>query len=354
MAGQATSWLQDVGLAIEVFCPVLALVIIALRLYVRFGTKNLGWALTIGLAVGSIICIKELYIGVHYWEIPLSADLSNGFLWIYVVGAIYSPILALTKQSVLIFLLRFSGVKHVVRNVVWATAIFNIALTIATFLAVVFQCTPVEASWNPSTPGKCVDDFALAITTGTLTVLTDIIIVGLPFYIFLGLRMDRKKKNGLLGVFALGIIVTAVSIVRLYFVALSFTDVAPDKNFSLGFCVSQIECSLAITTASAPALWPLVRRWLAHRKSARDVYYNREYNTSQPCQAGTLDGTTITEGGCVESDGPGTQAEEGPHTGPFERDPDEEWTKVIASLCINNSAATNEGASRPNSKVDDG
>ncbi|KAK2048332.1 integral membrane protein [Colletotrichum somersetense] len=349
MAGEPTSWLQNLAIAIEVLCPVLALVVVVLRLYIRFDIKSHGWddaficaslILTIGLGVGSIICIKELYIGIHYWEIPQSADPTKGMLWMFIVGTIYSPIVALTKQSVLIFLIRFSGIKSVVRNVVWVTAMFNIALTIATFLAVVFQCRPIEASWNKSVPGKCINEFALAITTGTLTVLTDIIIVGLPFYIFLGLRMDRKTKNGVMGVFALGIIVTVVSVIRLYFVAMSFINVTPDKYFSLGFCVSQIECSLAITTASAPALWPLVRCWFSRLKSTRnEVYYNREYNTSHLTRVRTVDGP-FTGGGCTEPDGRRAQTEEGLDIGPPTLDPDEEWTKILIRMA--NSATTKE------------
>ncbi|KAK2033711.1 integral membrane protein [Colletotrichum zoysiae] len=351
MAGEPTSWLQNLAIAIEVLCPVLAFVVVVLRLYIRFDIKSLGWddalicaslTLTIGLGVGSIICIKELYIGIHYWEIPQSADSTKGMLWMFVVGTIYSPIVALTKQSVLIFLIRFSGIKSVVRNVVWVTAMFNIALTIAAFLAVVFQCRPIEASWNKSVPGKCINEFALAITTGTLTVLTDIIIVGLPFHIFLGLKMDRKKKNGVMGVFALGIIVTVVSVIRLYFVAMSFINVTPDRYFSLGFCVSQIECSLAITTASAPALWPLVRRWFSRLKSTRnEVYYNREYDTSHLTRVRTVDGP-FTGGGCIEPDGRRAQTEEGSDIGPPTLDPDEEWTKIIGFIRMANSTTTKE------------
>ncbi|EFQ32649.1 uncharacterized protein GLRG_07663 [Colletotrichum graminicola M1.001] len=363
MAGEPKSWLQDLGIAIEVFCPVFALVVVILRLYIRFDTKSLGWddalicaalALTIGLGVGSIICMKELFIGIHYWEIPPSADLGNGMLWIFIVGVIYSPILALTKQSILVFLLRLSGIRNIVRNVVWFTAIFNISLTIATFLAIIFQCTPVEAFWNTSVPGQCIDKFALAITSGTLTVLTDIVIIGLPFYIFLGLKMGKKKKSWLMGVFALGIIVTAVSIVRLYFVALSFVNVTPDKNFSLGFCVSQIECCLAITTASAPALWPLVRRWLSHHKSTRnEVYYNREYNTSHLSRVRASDCPFIGDSS-VKPDGRRAHTDEGLLIGPSMQDPDDEWTKSISLFHIANSVTTTDGDSRQKTIVDDG
>jgi hypothetical protein len=55
--------------------------------------------------------------------------------------------------------------------------------------------------------------------------------------------------------------VTIVSVVRLYFLNQHLTDTSPDANFSLGFCVSSIECNLAIITACGPTMWPLLRLW---------------------------------------------------------------------------------------------
>lgn len=38
-----TSWLQNLGIAIEVVCPVLALIVVGLRTYIRIDTKSFGW-----------------------------------------------------------------------------------------------------------------------------------------------------------------------------------------------------------------------------------------------------------------------------------------------------------------------
>ncbi|KAK7753709.1 hypothetical protein SLS62_004332 [Diatrype stigma] len=264
------SWLQNLGIAIEVVCPSLALIVTLLRIYIRVNTKTFGWVL------------KEMYIGIHYWDIPLETfNPTTGLIWIYIVGAVYNPILALVKQSVLIFLLRFSGVKALVRQVVWATIIFNGALMVAVFFVVLFQCIPIEINWNPLVQGHCIKQFSFGVSTACLTILTDLIAVVLPFYIFLGLKMNKRRKIGLIAVFMLGALVTVVSIIRLYFLAQNFTDPSADKNFSVGFCVSSIECNLAILTASAPALWPLIRRWLPGAASTHDRSYGpHKYGSS--------------------------------------------------------------------------
>lgn len=38
-----TTWLQNLGIAIEIICPALALIVTLLRIYVRVSTKSFGW-----------------------------------------------------------------------------------------------------------------------------------------------------------------------------------------------------------------------------------------------------------------------------------------------------------------------
>ncbi|KAI1780731.1 hypothetical protein F4818DRAFT_396618 [Hypoxylon cercidicola] len=277
-----TSWLQNLGIAIEVVCPALAFIVVVLRSYIRIDTKTFGWddslivaamVFSIAMAVGSIKVMKNLYIGIHYYDVPQPFDPTEGLIWIYVVGAVYQPILTLVKQSILVFLLRFSGVKTGVRYVAWGTIIFNTALMIAIFIAVIFQCTPIERNWHPTVPGTCIQQFSFGVVAACMTIATDIVAVGIPFYVFLGLQINKNRKIALIGIFMLGILVTIVSVIRLYFLAQNLNDTSLDKNFSLGFCVSSIECNLAILTASAPALWPLIRRWVPHLKSSNGQSY---------------------------------------------------------------------------------
>ncbi|KAI1473792.1 hypothetical protein F4774DRAFT_422937 [Daldinia eschscholtzii] len=311
-----TSWLQNLGIAIEVVCPALALIVVGLRAYIRLDTKSFGWddglivaamVFSIALAVGSIKVMKALYIGIHFYDVPIPFDPTEGLIWIYVVGAVYQPILTLVKQSVLVFLLRFSGIKAGVRYVVWGTIIFNTVLMVAILLTVIFQCTPIELNWHPLVPGNCIQQFTFGVVAACMTIMTDIVSVALPFYIFLGLKINKKRKMALIGVFMLGVIVTIVSVIRLYFLAQNFHDQSPDKNFSLGFCVSSIECNLAILTASAPALWPLIRRWIPHLKSTGDhsYYGHHKYGGASHAQQGyirTTDGADSNNIGLKDMD----------------------------------------------------
>jgi hypothetical protein len=56
--------------------------------------------------------------------------------------------------------------------------------------------------------------------------------------------------------------VTIISAVRLYYIIrLYYYRPSPDMHYALGYITSSVEINLAIITASAPALWPLARRW---------------------------------------------------------------------------------------------
>ena len=156
----------------------------------------------------SYVFMRKNYIGVRAVDVPPWFDRQEALRWNYMVQALYNPILALVKTSVLLFLLRLSGQNKKVRMYIHALNAFNIALMIAIFFVVIFQCTPVSLAWeivSPNPPqGTCIDGGMFITSTAALTILTDILVLVLPFWIFLGLQMPRRVKWALLGVFALG------------------------------------------------------------------------------------------------------------------------------------------------------
>jgi hypothetical protein len=150
--------------------------------------------------------MKLLYIGIHYWDVPTNYDPTSGLLWVYIVGAVYNPILAIVKQSVLIFLLRLGGPKTGVRTAVWIVSALNVTEMIAVFLVVIFQCNPIRANWDLALAptAKCINQATFGLTTGALTILTDLTTLAIPMYIFYGLRINRRTKVALILVFLLG------------------------------------------------------------------------------------------------------------------------------------------------------
>lgn len=77
---------------------------------------------------------------------------------------------------------------------------------IAVLFVVVFQCDPVESFWHLELGQNCIDQRSFALVTSLLTILTDIVVVALPFWIFLGLKISKAKKVALMVIFSLGLV----------------------------------------------------------------------------------------------------------------------------------------------------
>jgi hypothetical protein len=118
---------------------------------------------------------------------------------------LYNPVLALTKASLLLFYLRLS-VNTAFHHWIWATMWFNIGLGISTFVADLFQCTPVAFFWDTSIAGgKCFNQFLFYFITASISTATDLWILLLPMPIFWGLQISVKRRIILISLFALGL-----------------------------------------------------------------------------------------------------------------------------------------------------
>jgi hypothetical protein len=181
----------------------------------------------------------------------------------FAVQIAYNPVLALVKTSVLLFLLKLGGVqKKSVRWSIHALNALNISMMIAIFIVVIFQCSPVAAVYDPAVPGTCIQQGLFYVITAGLTLLTDVLVLALPFWIFLDLKIGRRQKAAVIGVFVLGGLVTAVGVARLIIVYQGFFQPpAEDPTYTIGFTSSAIEVNLAIITASAPMMRPLLMQW---------------------------------------------------------------------------------------------
>ncbi|KAI1391409.1 uncharacterized protein F4822DRAFT_396630 [Hypoxylon trugodes] len=283
--------LQHGGFFILFFFPATALLVVALRIYGRVRSRQFGWddALACMAMVFSIaetgcsyMAMRTAFLGVHVYDIPMTADVSLGMYWNYVIQILYNPILALVKCSVLMFLLRIGGQRRKIRYSIHALNFFNIGLMIAIFVTVIFQCSPISYFWeritNPTLEGTCIDTGVFYVTTASLTIFTDVLVLALPIWIFIGLKMAPKVKFAIMVVFLLGAIVTIVSILRmLWIVETSLYPMKYDYSYDIRFTYSAVETNLAIITASGPALRPLAMAWFPRFFSSLRGTSNQNY-----------------------------------------------------------------------------
>lgn len=157
-----------------------------------------------GLTIALVI--KTNFIGIPAERIP-AHDPTEGLIWSYAVQILYNPILALVKSSVLIFLARIFGQKDWVRRFLLWLNVVNISQMVGVLFAIILQCTPVAFNWDLTIPGgHCVDRRVLYLLTAAFNILTDILIMGLPLWIFWGLRIPKRTKIALVVIFALGLL----------------------------------------------------------------------------------------------------------------------------------------------------
>ncbi|KAI1367052.1 hypothetical protein F5Y08DRAFT_327008 [Xylaria arbuscula] len=266
-----TSTQQGLAIGIVVGFTALAFVVLCVRVAGRVSSHQfalddtlvcIAMVLSILETAASYMFIRTNFIGIRWQDIP-PHDPVPGLVWNYAIEILYNPILALVKTSILLFLQRLFGQRPGVRRfIVWLNAA-NIGMMIGVFFGVVFQCIPISKTWEPNLEGTCVDRRVLFTVLSSFNIFTDILMLALPLRIFISLKIPRRTKIALMFVFLLGFLTTITSMVRLALLVQGLfmleTSLNPDAN--IGFVTSAIETNLALITASAPALRPLLRTW---------------------------------------------------------------------------------------------
>ncbi|KAI5456054.1 hypothetical protein BGZ63DRAFT_436065 [Mariannaea sp. PMI_226] len=264
--------LQRTGLFIIFFFPSLSIVVYSLRVYTRLTMRTFGlddFLCGIGL-VSSILVSSSLFmffkLNYYGWEEDKVPEFnpSPGLWWNFFEQLCYNPVLATVKCSILVFLLRLQGHDKIIFRVIWGLIIATILHAVAIFFGALFQCVPIETNWHPELKldpnTRCIDN-SFHIIQSSLTILMDVMVLALPFWIFLGLRMPRAAKIAVLGIFAIGAFVPIVAIIRLINIYRLLYLGEKTKHHNIAYVWTPVEVNLAIVSCSIPSLRPLFSRW---------------------------------------------------------------------------------------------
>ncbi|KAL9602882.1 MAG: hypothetical protein Q9219_001578 [cf. Caloplaca sp. 3 TL-2023] len=259
---------------IDLITISLAFATVVLRCYTKFLLIHAPWwddytciiALIVAIGRTAVDFVGQYQFGAgrHFWDIP--PEYYNGFLTtIAVDGYLYIVAITFAKLSLLLFLYRIFHVDKRFRIAAWVTGgILSVWATVAVLLAI-FACRPVAASWNlklmmdPNT--RCEPKaYNTENVYGFCNVITDVVLIIMPMPLVWHMQMDRKKKLGILLVFATGAFVCAVAIVRQYFAY----NPSPSPDISHEILEIKmwmaLEVNIAIIVACLPALTPLFKR----------------------------------------------------------------------------------------------
>ncbi|KAI1490094.1 major facilitator superfamily domain-containing protein [Biscogniauxia mediterranea] len=267
---------------------VLATCFVGARLVCRIGiVRQVSWddyfimfAWVLAVALGFTINLaSKMGLGRHDEDIP-PEDWNTLRRCEYAFSVLYNPSLMAFKTSVLIFYLRLSkNTQKVLRIASWVVlGIVNVAGTVLTLLNI-FQCRPVQAAFDPyNSPASCIPLLTEFICSSPINIISDLAILALPIPVLSSMRLPPRQKFILLITFALGIFVTVVDVVRIYYLQQAITQVSPTIssnpaatfgdspqfawNASLSLMWSTVEVNVGITCACIPTLKPLIIRIL--------------------------------------------------------------------------------------------
>ncbi|KAK1689924.1 CFEM domain-containing protein [Colletotrichum godetiae] len=185
----------------------------------------------------------------------LSEDQITYFLLLFIIfGMLYMTCLAFIKASIIFLYLRIFP-DETFRRVLWCTQLFNLLLWIAFIAGTFGSCQPLHFfwhGWKRDMEGKCFNLNAFAMCHGVLNVALDAWMLVLPATQVYSLRMQPKKKLGVMLMFGVGVFLTAVSAYRikaLLIFATSYNVTADSFQSSLW---SHIELCVGIFVSCLP------------------------------------------------------------------------------------------------------
>ncbi|KAF3004320.1 hypothetical protein E8E13_009303 [Curvularia kusanoi] len=196
-------------------------------------------------------------MGYHITELPL-ANITFIAKQLVAYQIVYIAAICSVKLSYLFFYQRTFPTPEF-RKWVWICMGIVLAYWSGCMLQAFLICRPFEMNWNPTIPGGHCANYNVAFaTTGVLNAITDLIIMAFPTPLISRLHLATGAKVGLIAIFAIGLFVTGVSIIRItVLLNVNFSDL-PYTMHDAAFW-SVVEPAVAIINCCIPLLRPLLR-----------------------------------------------------------------------------------------------
>ncbi|KAJ5081747.1 hypothetical protein NUU61_010011 [Penicillium alfredii] len=254
--------------AVVITVSVLAIIIVALRFFVRARIQRSRLEIDDWLISATLIPLIALLImaliggeyglGKHVWRASIQGMVKmKKILFAYLL--VYLLELFMIKISILMFYRRIFGMNWMT----WACLFCACGWMIGSTIAVLTACQPIAYFWtstvNPYSGHERYNFYYYYIGNGAANVVTDFLILLVPLPIVWRLHMRTIQKVMVCSVFLLGGFVCVASIVRLHF--LTFLDDDVDITWNMGnvYVWSTVEACLGIVCACLPTIQPFLR-----------------------------------------------------------------------------------------------
>ncbi|KAI2642564.1 hypothetical protein GGS21DRAFT_178478 [Xylaria nigripes] len=266
----------------------LSAITVLLRCYVRLVVLRIfrpedylaAGTLMLFIAYTAVVSLSIEYgAGKHTVDVP-KENIPKVLEMRWVGEIIYVATAATLKLTVGVFLLRIcSQMWHKVT--IWIVLVVCVVFNTCYFFLAAFQCRPVRYFWeqytNASLNGSCLSfEFttSLTYTFSGINAAGDWFLALLPVALVRNLELGRRQKISIAGILAIGIVASAATIVRVFYVwqieqggdvLYEFTDFA---------IWSTVENGLGLIASSVVMLRPLFKKFL---KAASQYAFSQQY-----------------------------------------------------------------------------
>lgn len=158
-------------------------------------------AFSIVLSVNIQLAVVHGY-GKHKYDLS-TEELRTCLKFFWIAQTPYKLVVCLNKTSVVLLYKRIFITKQF-QYLCWATLAIVVGSGFSTSIATIFQCLPIERSWNKSVEGTCIDNGMFWLANAVLNIATDVIVLALPIREVFNLHLRLQEKLALCGVFLLG------------------------------------------------------------------------------------------------------------------------------------------------------
>ncbi|KAI1878992.1 hypothetical protein JX265_003169 [Neoarthrinium moseri] len=220
------------------------------------------WAICVAICCLTPLCgISVARLGLDIWAVEFEniTKILHLFYWGEIL---YATALTFTRVAVLFFYLKVFPMRSF-QLYAYILMALTFAYGIGYGAALIFQCIPIEGawrSWNGEYHAKCININQLGWSAAAINVVLDLATIILPLPFLFRLSMSWKKKIQVIGMFAVGLFITAVSTVRLHtLVEFGKTTNVTQSYVEVGYW-SIMEISVGIVCACMPATRSLLRR----------------------------------------------------------------------------------------------
>lgn len=216
----------------------------------------------IGLTISAILGVRQYGFQWHAWDQTARTRVTSREVTL-AIELTYLASTTLVKVSILCFYRRITGsLTNTFVYTTWGSIVFCSVYGILFSLLIVFTCTPVvgffhiyDPIWRARNTVDCHNEGAIIVACAAISTVQDLVICMLPIFLIWNLKITKRQRLALCGIFGIGVVTSICGIMRTYYATYVYYytyDITWSAYY--GWIWTVLEAQLGVIAASAPAL----------------------------------------------------------------------------------------------------